>query len=49
MVVSHDFHNFIVLGVATGVPSLAYGAIGPTSCSFECIKAGDKTLVHWPR
>ena len=30
MAVSHDFHTFTVLGVSARVPSLAYGATGPT-------------------
>ena len=49
MVVSCDFHNFIVLGVSGGISSLAYGAIVPTDCSFECMEAGDSTLVSRPR
>ena len=49
MVVSCDFYNFIVLGVSAGISSLAYGAIVPTDCSFECMEAGDCTLVPRPR
>lgn len=46
MAVSHDFHTFTVLGVSAGVPSLAYGAKGPTSWSSEYIEARDITLVY---
>ena len=28
--VFHDFHTFAVLDVLAGVPSMAYGATGPT-------------------
>ena len=46
--VSHDFHTFVVLAVSTwvGVPSLAFGATGPTGWSFKCIKTWDSTLEH---
>lgn len=49
MMVSRDFHNFIVLSVSAGISSLAYGAIVPTDCSFECMEAGDSMLVPRPR
>ena len=38
--------TFMVLGILARVPDLAYGAIGPTSWSFKCMKAWGITSVH---
>ena len=40
MAVAGDFYTFMVLDVSAGVPSLAYGATGPSVGSLKCNKPG---------